>query len=196
MYKFFSEISLHLKNNVLLLQHQILIELWCNGNTTVSGSVVPGSNPGSSTKSSAKLQSPGCGFFVHPYRIECLRQIDPNIPAETGPNTGPEHPTETSPNSTAGTSPERHCRNEPGTSPPKLSGTSPPKQARMPLPKLAGMPPRKPRRTILTEHRPRPVSPQRAYGENRADFAQIENPDASSVRKTQKSRTKAGFMPK
>ena len=27
-----------------------IIELWCNGNTTDSGPVIPGSNPGNSTK--------------------------------------------------------------------------------------------------------------------------------------------------
>ena len=37
------------------------IELWCNGNTTDSGPVIPGSNPGSSTKKTALLK---CGLFV------------------------------------------------------------------------------------------------------------------------------------
>ena len=46
---------MHLKNKVLLLHHQNMIELWCNGNTTVSGSVVLGSNPGSSTEKARKF---------------------------------------------------------------------------------------------------------------------------------------------
>ena len=50
MYEIFSEFSLQLKNKVLLLHHQNVIELWCNGNTTDSGPVILGSNPGSSTE--------------------------------------------------------------------------------------------------------------------------------------------------
>ena len=41
---------MHLQNKYLLLHHQNVIELWCNGNTTDSGPVILGSNPGSSTK--------------------------------------------------------------------------------------------------------------------------------------------------
>ena len=41
---------MQLKNKVLLLHHQNVIELWCNGNTTDSGPVILGSNPGSSTE--------------------------------------------------------------------------------------------------------------------------------------------------
>lgn len=41
-------------NKVLLLHHQNVIELWCNGNTTDSGPVIPGSSPGSSTKTNVK----------------------------------------------------------------------------------------------------------------------------------------------
>ena len=40
---------MHLQNKYLLLHHQNVIELWCNGNTTDSGPVILGSNPGSST---------------------------------------------------------------------------------------------------------------------------------------------------
>ena len=47
---FFLRFSLHLQNKYLLLHHQNVIELWCNGNTTDSGPVILGSNPGSSTK--------------------------------------------------------------------------------------------------------------------------------------------------
>ncbi len=42
------------------------IELWCNGNTADFGSVVPGSNPGSSTEGEAREvmpQSPPPIFF-------------------------------------------------------------------------------------------------------------------------------------
>ena len=49
-YEFFSENLLQLKNKVLLLHYQNNSELWCNGNTTDSGPVILGSNPGSSTK--------------------------------------------------------------------------------------------------------------------------------------------------
>ena len=38
-------VSLHRKTEM-----QCLIGLWCNGNTTDSGPVIPGSNPGSPTK--------------------------------------------------------------------------------------------------------------------------------------------------
>ena len=37
------------------------IELWCNGNTTDSGPVIPGSNPGSSTE---KPHSNGAAFSI------------------------------------------------------------------------------------------------------------------------------------
>ena len=47
------EFSLQLQNKVLLLHHQNVIELWCNGNTTDSGPVILGSNPGSSTRKTA-----------------------------------------------------------------------------------------------------------------------------------------------
>jgi hypothetical protein len=46
---------LQLKNKVLLLHHQNVIELWCNGNTTDSGPVILGSNPGSSTEKARKF---------------------------------------------------------------------------------------------------------------------------------------------
>ncbi len=36
------------------------IELWCNGNTTDSGPVIPGSNPSSSTK---KREVIGLSFY-------------------------------------------------------------------------------------------------------------------------------------
>ena len=52
--KFFPDFSLHLQNKVLLLHHQNVIELWCNGNTTDSGPVILGSNPGSSTEKARK----------------------------------------------------------------------------------------------------------------------------------------------
>ena len=43
--------SLQIKNIVLLLHRQNkAIGLWCNGNTTDSGPVILGSNPGSPTK--------------------------------------------------------------------------------------------------------------------------------------------------
>ena len=45
---------MQLKNKVLLLHHQNVIELWCNGNTTDSGPVILGSNPGSSTEKARK----------------------------------------------------------------------------------------------------------------------------------------------
>ncbi len=57
---------------VLLLQRQITttgIELWCNGNTTDSGPVIPGSNPGSSTK---RLRLRG-RFFLR--RTPCNRGV-------------------------------------------------------------------------------------------------------------------------
>ena len=44
---------MQLQNKVLLLHHQNVIELWCNGNTTDSGPVILGSNPGSSTRKTA-----------------------------------------------------------------------------------------------------------------------------------------------
>ncbi len=44
---------MQLQNKVLLLHHQNVIELWCNGNTTDSGPVILGSNPGSSTPKTA-----------------------------------------------------------------------------------------------------------------------------------------------
>ena len=44
----------------------IQIGLWCNGNTTDSGPVIPGSNPGSPTKPSDKCRD---GFlFISPDR--------------------------------------------------------------------------------------------------------------------------------
>ena len=46
---------------ILLLHHQNVIELWCNGNTTDSGPVILGSNPGSSTK---PLRIPRGGFCL------------------------------------------------------------------------------------------------------------------------------------
>ena len=49
--KNFSLFSLQIKNIVLLLHRQNkAIGLWCNGNTTDSGPVILGSNPGSPTK--------------------------------------------------------------------------------------------------------------------------------------------------
>ena len=49
--KNFSLFSLQIKNIVLLLHRQNkVIGLWCNGNTTDSGPVILGSNPGSPTK--------------------------------------------------------------------------------------------------------------------------------------------------
>ncbi len=45
---------MQIRNNVLLLQcqkRQHIIGLWCNGNTTDSGPVIPSSNLGSPTKS-------------------------------------------------------------------------------------------------------------------------------------------------
>ena len=37
------------------MHHQNVIELWCNGNTTDSGPVILGSNPGSSTEKARKF---------------------------------------------------------------------------------------------------------------------------------------------
>ena len=38
-------------------QERPVIGLWCNGNTTDSGPVIPGSNPGSPTKKAANVIS-------------------------------------------------------------------------------------------------------------------------------------------
>ena len=43
----------------MTLQQQKDIGIWCNGNTTDSGPVIPGSNPGSPTKKSCE-----CNKFV------------------------------------------------------------------------------------------------------------------------------------
>ena len=58
------QFSLQNRNYILLLQcqkRQHKIGLWCNGNTTDSGPVILGSNPGSPTK---KREQPiGCSLF-------------------------------------------------------------------------------------------------------------------------------------
>ena len=41
-----------------------IIELWCNGNTTDSGPVVPGSNPGNSTKNITLLLNFSIVFVI------------------------------------------------------------------------------------------------------------------------------------
>lgn len=66
-YEFFSENLLQLKNKVLLLHYQNNSELWCNGNTTDSGPVILGSNPGSSTKKPLIFQRFFC-FVGSPVR--------------------------------------------------------------------------------------------------------------------------------
>ena len=74
-YKFFSEFSLQLKNKVLLLHHQNVIELWCNGNTTDSGPVIPGSSPGIPTKRcSLRVAS----FLCNNYKVSCQESLWPD----------------------------------------------------------------------------------------------------------------------
>lgn len=36
-------------NYIIVIRNSYFIELWCNGNTADFGSVIPSSNPGSST---------------------------------------------------------------------------------------------------------------------------------------------------
>ena len=67
MYEFFSEFSLKLRNKVLLLHHQNVIELWCNGNTTDSGPVILGSNPGSSTRNPRPFKVAVFRFSLRPH---------------------------------------------------------------------------------------------------------------------------------
>ena len=50
-YTIFFGFFLQMKKYVLLLHSQTTIGLWCNGNTTDSGPVILGSNPGSPTES-------------------------------------------------------------------------------------------------------------------------------------------------
>ena len=45
------------------------IELWCNGNTTDSGPVFPGSSPGSSTRRPGKHRVTGPDFFMDGRRV-------------------------------------------------------------------------------------------------------------------------------
>ena len=61
MYDFFSKNICAVGNNDLFLHRISTIELWCNGNTTDSGSVILGSNPGSSTNS--RFSEGGCFYF-------------------------------------------------------------------------------------------------------------------------------------
>lgn len=42
----------------------LIIGLWCNGNTTDSGPVIPGSNPGSPTKTIPFFTRKPAKFFV------------------------------------------------------------------------------------------------------------------------------------
>ncbi len=85
MYKFFLRFSLQLRNKILLLHHQNITELWCNGNTTDSGPVIPGSNPGSSTRkkraTSLKISRVALVFLWSDtsYGIRCF-----GLPANTG----------------------------------------------------------------------------------------------------------------
>ena len=64
---FFANILCRNEKYTLFLHSQTgAIELWCNGNTTVSGSVFPGSSPGSSTSSQGRFQKPAflfSGYF-------------------------------------------------------------------------------------------------------------------------------------
>ncbi len=69
------------RNYILLLQcqkRQRPIGLWCNGNTTDSGPVIPGSNPGSPTK---RPLEKGVFFYVYSDRyIQFIGLIGQNIP--------------------------------------------------------------------------------------------------------------------
>ena len=56
-----------LRNKVLLLHHQNVIELWCNGNTTDSGPVILGSNPGSSTRNPRPFKVADFRFSLRPH---------------------------------------------------------------------------------------------------------------------------------
>ena len=47
-----------------------IIGLWCNGNTTDSGPVIPGSNPGIPTKSIFLLER--CFFLLYARHEHCL----------------------------------------------------------------------------------------------------------------------------
>ena len=49
-YKFFAKIFAKPKNKFYFCTRKRKIGLWCNGNTTDSGPVIPGSNPGSPTR--------------------------------------------------------------------------------------------------------------------------------------------------
>ena len=56
------------------------IELWCNGNTTDSGPVFPGSSPGSSTRRPVKHRLTGLHFLSDRSRIcACMQRRFPSL---------------------------------------------------------------------------------------------------------------------
>ena len=69
MYEIFSGFFFAFANKVLLLHHRKDIELWCNGNTTDSGPVILGSNPGSSTEKRGIILA----FFILSAGFRCFR---------------------------------------------------------------------------------------------------------------------------
>ena len=46
------------------------IELWCNGNTSDSGSEIPGSNPGGSTKKYVLFTKDFLKFVIYKYKYK------------------------------------------------------------------------------------------------------------------------------
>ena len=75
---FFSQFSLQKQKFAIHLHSQSAIGLWCNGNTTDSGPVILGSNPGSPTQAKCNDLCKRRGFFIcktaslNPFRAGCF----------------------------------------------------------------------------------------------------------------------------